>query len=88
MRSISCVSAVNPAALTSSVLTTTLEVTGDRSAKRRIARLSSLKLADSERSAPTQIQPRLVAKGLSESSRTVLPTPRSPVRIMFSSTVL
>ena len=50
--------------------------------------VSSVTLVDSEMSVPTHSQPRRIASGLNESSRTVLPTPRSPVSTKFSMIVV
>ena len=59
-----------------------------KSARSLIIILSSVKLTDSDKSVPTHRHFVAMASGLSVSKRTVFPTPRSPVMIRLSKTVV
>jgi len=75
---------VKPTACLGGAFTVMPDVMTDRSVIRRTARLCSLTLAVSDKSVPAHCQPRCCASGLNVSRSTVLPTPRRPVRTMFS----
>jgi len=84
---ISVDSPLNPISRRSVFDTTKDDVTTERSVSRRVARFFSLMLVVSERSVPTHSHFESKAMGFKVSRSTVFPTPRRPVRTMFSRTV-